>query len=935
MIYKKLASALACGVCIVAMATPANAQTRAYNIPGGSLKSALDAYGRQSGRPVIYRTDDVRSAHSRGVRGNLSSDEALKRLLDGSGFTYRIDSSGAVAIIAEAASTSSAAKNEDITVTGTRLKQAVNGFPLNSYSREKIETSGQPNLGAYLSTLNEVSVVTPSAGPFSSTNNNATVQLRGLPVGTTLTLLNGRRLQSFGSSSGALIFDINSIPFEAIERVDVVPVGSSAIYGGDALAGVVNIVLKRSIEGLSISGNYGFGAGTQDGSLSFATGHRFDRGSVLLVGSVGKTTPLTTTDRNFFRNADYRRFGGADARVDTCLPGTVSSASTSNLPGLSSTLAGIPDRATETKPAISDFAATAGSPNLCGGFGTGNGSSLINESKRYALHLAGEYEAADWLTIFGEGTYNREQIEILFYPITLRSVLVPATNAFNPFGVDVSVTTQLGVNNGYSGRTRTTDFKRFLVGGRGQLAKGWDYEVTAMTARDNSESQEHGELLDSTALTVALASSDPATALNLFTTGRAASDQVLRAIWGDIAARKGAGQHDQVNAFVRGAFGGLPAGQIQVVAGGEASRDIFKTSGTGYSYDTRRTSVAGFAEANIPLLAKSGGGKLVSLSLAGRWDSFSDFRDATTYQAGIEFEPAENLHLRLATSTSFKPPSLLDLNPSPATYTTELFGLHDPKRGNEPVIGGAVVFGPNPSLAPETGKASTFGIAWEPGMVPHLRLGATFWSVKINNLVTLLYPQTALDYEELFSSSVTRQPSVGGVPGKVTQVDLQYVNFGSIQATGIDFEASYVQRTSLGSFTIAGSATRTTKYDAILVPGAATENRLGVRTDDFWSPKWKARASVQLDSGQWQLGITGRYVGNYLDSSTSTLRLGNRWTYDISARVNIAKRAQLSASIVNVGNQLPQFSAASYSAYDATQGDWRGRYINLRLSTRW
>ena len=940
MTYKKLASALACGVCIVAMATPASAQTRTYNIPAGSLKSALDSYGRQSGRPVIYKADDMRSARTRGVRGSLSADNALKALLDDSGFTYRIDSSGAVAIIAVKTGITTAdaerevaAPDGDITVTGTRLKQAVNGFPLNSYSRAKIEASGQPNIGTFLSTLNEVSVVTPSAGAYSTTNGNTSVQLRGLPIGTTLTLINGRRVQSFGSSSGALIFDLNSIPFEAIERVDVVPVGSSAIYGGDALAGVVNIVLKRSMDGLSVSANHGFADGTSDSSLSFATGHTFDRGALLLVGSAGKTTPLTTSEREFFRNADYRRFGGPDARVLTCMPGTVNSASTSNLPGLGATLAGIPNIASGTKPSVSDFAATAGTPNRCGTFGNGYGASLVNESERYSLHLAGDYRVFDWLTVFGEATYNNEKIYEPQNPITLSNILVPATNAFNPFGVAVRVTTALGVENGYTGRTRSTEFMRFLAGARGNLAKDWDFEISFLTSRDDGRSENKDALVSSAARTAALASSDPATALNPFTSGRAASEGVLRAIWADSTARLGKGQHDEASAFVRGSLPALPAGRADLVVGAEASRDSWIVTGAG-TFDTRRNAKAVFAEANIPLLASHNGRKIVNLSLAGRWDSFSDFGQATTYQAGLEINLTEHLHFRGATASSFKPPSLLQLNPTPVTYTSEDFGLVDPRRGNAPIIGGTVPFGPNASLKPETGKATTFGIAWEPQFAPRLRLGATAWDVKIEDLVSLLFPQDALDNESLFSSLVTRGPTVGGVPGEVSQVSVQYVNFGSIRVSGLDLEASYALPTPIGNLSLSTSATRTTKYDTVLAPGIPVADRLSRRFPDFWAPKWKGNVSIGLDGGQWQLGMVGRYVGPYLDDGTSTRELGNRWTYDLSARLHLSQRVQLLATIVNVTNQLPEFAGTSGAFYDLTQGSWRGRYVNLRLSAR-
>lgn len=938
---RTLAAALATSTCVMALATPAAAQTREYNIPAGSLKSALDAYVRQSGRQVVYRADQVRSARSPGTRGQQSAEAALAAILVGSGFATRVDGN-LVAIVraggngpaAEAASSGDAVRpDQDIVVTGSRLTTGSAQFPVKAYSREEIDASGQTDIGSFLATLNEVSVTTPSAGPYAA-SISSTVQLRGLPVGTTLTLLNGRRLQSFGSASVTLVFDLNAIPFEAVERIDVLPVGSSAIYGGDALAGVVNVVLKRSIDGIALSMNHGFAKDTDETTASIAAGKSFSRGSLMFVGSASKTTPLYTSEREFFRDADYRRFGGVDARTLTCMPGTVSSTSSANLPGLNSTVAGIPTLPAGASPRISDFGSTAGQPNRCGQFGAAPGWSLINESKRYAAHVAGDFRLSDAITLFGEGTYSNERIHINVNPITLTNILVPASNAFNPFGVPVRVTTQLGVENGYLGRLRKSEFQRALLGARGSIADRWDFEATVMTSRDQSTSITEDNPNSTAARTAALASADPAEALNPFTTGRAASERVLRSIWSDVVSRKAKGSHDQANIFVRGSMKGLPAGRIGLVVGGEISHDSWISKSPGSNFDTRRDARAVFGEVSLPLLADRSGREILSASAAARWDSFSDYGDAATYQAGVQFSPVDGLSLRGAIATSFKPPSLLQLNSESETFTTEDFGLIDPRRGNAPVTGGTVQLGPPAALGAEKGRAAMLGAVWQPPAVPGLRLGGTAWRVKIRGLITLLFPQTILDNETLFPDLVTRGAGAGALPGPVSQVDLQYANFGLISVAGLDLDASYRFSTAIGDISLGASASRTTKYDTLLVPGAPMEDRLGVRAIDFWAPKWKGRANFSLRTGGWQFGVAGRYTGSYLDSATSNRSLGDRWLFDASARLEISPQASLNLSVVNIGNRLPEYSAASGRNFDITQGDWRGRYVNVRVSAR-
>lgn len=941
---RSLTAALATSTCIVALATPAAAQTREYNIPAGSLKSALDAYVRQSGRQIVYRADQVRSARSPGTRGQQSAEAALAAILSGSGFTTRIDGN-LIAIVrasgsvrADTANTEMSgraerSRDEEILVTGSRLKAASGQFPVQSYNREMIEESGQTDIGSYLGTLNEVSVSLPSAGPFAA-SATSTVQLRGLPVGTTLTLINGRRLQSFGSTSGNLVFDLNAIPFEAVERVDVLPVGSSAIYGGDALAGVVNVVLKRSMNSISLSANHGFADGTTDTTASVAAGRSFSRGSIMLVASANKATPLYTSEREFFRDADYRRFGGLDARVRTCMPGTVSSTTGANLPGLTATTAGIPTLANGATPRISDFTSTSGQPNLCGQFGEALGSSLINESERYSVHVSADYRLFDDVTLFGEGTYSHEYLNIATNPITLSNVLVPASNAFNPFGVAVRVTTQLGVENGYVNRPRKSDFGRFLAGVRGSITGDWEFETTLMTSRDESTTITEGNLTSAQARTAALASSDPATALNPFVTGRAASDAVIGSIWSDLVSRTGSGRHDQAAGFIRGTFEGLKAGRIGLVVGGEISRDSWVTALPGSNFDTRRHSESLYGEISIPLISDEVGRQILSTSGAVRWDSFSDYGDAATYQAGIQINPWNGLSLRGAIATSFKPPSLLQLNSQAQTYRTEDFGLTDPRRNNEAIVGGVVQLGPPASLDAEKGRAAMLGVLWQPPSVPRLRLGVTGWRVQINGLITLLYPQTALDNEDLFSRLVTRDPSAGGQPGIVREVDLEYVNFGRISVSGVDLDAFYKFSAPVGEITVGASASRTTKYETLLTPGALVEDRLSVRAIDFWAPRWKGRANIGLQTGRWQFGIVGRYIGSYLDSTTSSRSLGNRWMFDASSRLDISSHTSLLFTVTNIGNLLPEYSAASGRNYDITQGDWRGRYFNIRLTTR-
>jgi iron complex outermembrane receptor protein len=835
-----------------------------------------------------------------------------------------------------------------VEVTGSRLRRidAESALPVNVYTRADIERSGQPTLERFLSNLPEVSV-SPGEGAYASTTGQGTVQLRGLPLGSTLLLVNGRRVQAVGSST-ANMFNLSLIPLAAVERVDVLPVGSSAVYGGDALAGVVNIVLKKSIDGQTLDARLGTGRGFGDGSLSLGVGRSGEAGSFLLLGAYSKTTPLTMAERSFFTDADYRRFGGPDTRSRSCTPGTVASNTTANLPGLGASFAAIPQAAGERPLSVADFAATAGQERLCNSNASGRGQSLVHGTEAWALHAVAERHLGpglgQGLWAFGEFTHTRDRLHAEEAGLSLNNVLVPATNPYNPFGVPVRVTARLGLDNGAQFFSRSTDYTRALGGLRGTLGTRWDYELTYSVSRDSGDRIAGNALANAAARTAALAATNPALALNPFTTGRAASDEVLRGIWSD-SVRHNIGRKAQAGAFVRGSALELPAGPVEVIVGAEQARDLYSTAIPGdVAIAAERRSSAVFAELVAPLWRAGSGAKpwtVAALTLAGREDRYSDFGSAGTHQVGLELRPTASLLLRAATATSFKPPTLLQTHVDDAISSTEAAALVDPARGNAPIVGGQVLRTANRELAPEQGQAHTVGAVWEP--VAGSRLAVGVWRVRIDGLIAQLLPQVILNNEALFPGFVTRAPSTDGRPGVVTQVRYSFLNFGRLETGGLDLDLSHAVQSALGRWTFGASATRTNRYAVQLTPGAPEQDRLGRRYLDFWAPEWKARVSASLQRPGWSLGLSSRYLGAYSDTGSSARTLGDYWVHDLSAQLDLRRlglglgplrAATVSLSVANLADRQPQFVVAA-PYYDVTQADWRGRYASVRLALSW
>lgn len=959
--------------------------------PSLPLAESLRTIARQTGVSILFDPSVVSGRVSRAVSGRYTGAEAIARALVGTGLAADVMKDGSIVVrqlpadanapagakpphgarssnvgagepatpdvrlaqssvlsggFAPPAPQRSEPDPTKIEVTGSRLKriEAEGPVPVKVYGREDLVRSGQPTLERFLGTLNEASV-SPGEGAQSALIGQGSVQLRGLPLGSTLVLINGRRVQAVGSSS-ANFFNLNLIPMAAVDRIEVVPVGSSAVYGGDALAGVVNVILRKTLDGLFLDGRVGSGKGAGDGSLSFATGGSSADGAYLLLGSYGRTTPLMAAERAFFRDADYRSLGGPDARVRNCSPGSVSSGSSANLPGLNASSAGIPLPGSQAALTVADFVSTAGRPNLCGVAANGNGFALIHETEDSALHALGQRRISESWSVFGEATFNHNRLQSQENTLLLSNVLVGQNNPFNPFGASVRVTARLGTENGMTGIVRTTDFTRVVMGVQGELSSGWDVEAAVSTSIDNGTRVLPNDTVSSAARTVALGTSSTSAALNPFTTGRAASDDVLRGIWSD-TLRESTGRKDIATVFATGSPGKLFGAAVDLVAGAEAARDHYETSQAGplgFDISHSRSSSAVFGEVRAPLWRGEVAGErdwtVAALTIAGRRDSYSDFGGANTFQAGIEFRPVRTALLRAAVATSFKPPTLLQTGFDASTFTTELFALTDPARANAPIVGGEVVRAPNPDLRPEHGRALSVGGLWEP--VSGTRLGVSAWRVRIQDMIATLAPQAAVDYEALFPGFIVRGPGSGGAPGTVTRVLYSEVNFGKLDTAGVDLEVSTSGRTSFGNWKLAASATRTTRYDVVLAPGAPVEHRLGRRSSDFWSPKWKARVTTGFDLGAWSVAFASRHVGTYLDAGTSNRELGGRWVHDLSATLDLkrlgvglgARAASLTLGVLNVADRQPDLVGAQ-PYYDVTQADWRGRYGTARLSVNW
>lgn len=979
--FRKIAtSSCAAFILSAALANAQNAAPRTFEITPQNLSSALTEFARQSGTEILFAPEIVLDKTSPGVSGKLDPLSALTKLLGDNGLTFTRTPQGAILLkpaevagvkrqtiaLAEqiGSSTSeflahSAAPHdnrtdattriqlEEILVTGSRIEQKTTdgAQPVKVYKREDILQSGQTTIGSFLNTLPQVSTVSQQGNQLAYGGQQG-VQLRGLPEGTTLVLVNGRRIAPTSQSNSFV--NLNLIPTSAVERVEVIPVGSSAIYGSNALAGVVNLVLKKEMRGAELDTRLSHADGLTERSASFVWGGALGKGEILALGSYAKRDELLGMEREITSDRDFRRFGHVDRRATNCNPGNVYSADGANLPGLDAPSAAIPSNPTGLPLQPQQLLSGEDALNRCSDMSRG---SLITPNEEMGLHFAGSHPVWGGSEAFFELTMSRNDTASSDGRNAVRNVLIPAANPFNPFNADVRVDYEYPDEYATKGDTRF-DFVRPLVGLRGNMNHSWSYEVVAWMTRDWWESRLVNNSINAAAQAAALSSSDPATSLNFFTSGRPASSDVMRSMFFE-SWRKATARRHTVSAFVQGPIFQTDAGEVRLAVGAEASGENHErldirfvqpghASGARTESDVSRSERAAFAEARVPLIgAKEGAsGELLAVSLAARYDDDSAYGSDTTWQGGLELRPLPSLLLRAGYSTAFKAPSLSQTQPG--MTVAPLTHLTDPLRGGElPPDTSQYVFGPRP-LEAETGRSSNLGVVWRSANVYGLQFGINRWRIQIDNRIGIVELQTLIDHESLFPGAIVRGPAEGSLPGPIEHINWGYYNFGKYTVDGFDVDAAGSLPTRFGRFSVSAAFTRTLSYETALTPGVPAQDRLSTADREGWAPKWKGNIQFGWSRAQYGAALTGRYLGEYHDYAPSSRRLGDFWHVDVSAWAEFTApswasmlgQGRVRLSSTNLFDRAPDFSEYFFG-YDPTQADLRGRTWVADVSFRW
>ncbi|NVJ99430.1 MAG: TonB-dependent receptor [Alphaproteobacteria bacterium] len=854
---------------------------------------------------------------------------------------------------------------EEVTVVGSRIKRKdeVANSPVFTLSGDDLRATGLNSVGEILQELPGVGFSLNSNGSGGVSHGTSSINLRNLGANRSLVLVNGRRWVAGSGTRGFRDFvDMNTIPQSIVGRVEVLKDGATAIYGADAIAGVINIHTKN-MEGLEVSA-YGGSTSRGDGeSLSFEAtwGKTFERGSIMLSGMFTDTQEIYTEDREITReplnswsttnpNGRYSGtpLGGRVIRID----GTDGSS-------------------------IDDFRAYVDPDDRTNIY---DHTYVTGPLRRYAIWGQGDYQITDSIRFSGEILYNNRRSDQLFSPISTsirgsRGFEILADHPYNPFGEDLASNMTLDrmlVELGQRRNVQNVETWRFGAGFDGEFSNGWSWDVFYTYGKNdstfdslNQANMEH--------LRLGLGPNEDCAAvsdcvqINYF---GPLTDEMVDYIRYNPHDVHGTRQHD-LTANITGDLFDMPAGPVGFAAGFEYRResafdtpDVFARS-TPVLNNWRTTTSAPrdpstgsyslyefYTELNVPLLKDAPLAKSFDIDAAVRYSHYSTFGDTTNFKFGAGWRPVEDLLIRATFAEGFRAPSILET--IPANRATNLVANDPCSGGGEGLIGCAGVpatyeqagnavtatVSGNPDLQPETSRNYSAGAVFTPSGLPGFSLSVDWYRIKVSDTITSLGSQRILNLcantgEKC--SLITRDSS-----GEILNLLDGPVNLNTTTVEGWDMTARYAFETDMGDFTVLADASYLSEYTDELVndDGSITvqerEGTSNVLRESI--PQWRGRGSIQWTKDQWSASYSARLIGS-TDENPDDPLLGHIpaiWYHDVSVTYRLEDHdVDVTFGVENIFDKQPPVSLVNTNVnFDINTYNAKGAFGYLRVTAR-
>ena len=854
-------------------------------------------------------------------------------------------------------------KLEKIEVTGSHIPrpEIESALPVQVITREDIDRSGSTTVAEMMAKISaNVLGVNDRMSSFSIGGRPglSSINLRAIGGGSTLVLLNGRRVANYAFDGGAV--DVNSIPLSAVERVEILKDGASAIYGTDAIAGVVNFILRKDFTGVEATAYGGWtehGGGNQTQAVVTAGYGSLaeDRFNVFATVSYQKDSALAAAARPFSRTG-YIPDEGVENLSPNTFPANIFYFPTRGFYNPSYASGCAPPSSLPTT-----LSTRTGTWPACG-FDSAPLTNSIPPVERVGVYGRGAFQLnADHL-LFAEVGYMHNEMKSNLAPtpisfLTTSSgvpLLYPEGGAYYP--------TAFAAANGITGDLNllyrtiplgprvddvTTSAWRAVAGAEG-IVDGWTYGAALTYSRNDQNENFPSGWVSTQRIVDAMATG----LINPFGPSEPAGDALLAGtqISGD--AHTARGTAIQLEASGSKEVYALPAGPLAIAIGGEARRErldnqfaSFVTSGDVLAVASQPVSGSRnvwslFLEGVVPVV------KTVDAQLAVRYDHYSDFGGTTNPKVALRWQPLPTLLLRSSWGTGFRAPTLYDLY-TPQQATTDFLEHGDPVRC--PVTGSIRDCGPvfpalvggNPNLQPETSEQFNAGVVWEP--VKSLSLALDYWKINKNNYVGVLSAD-AIDANFAYyePTNIVRgpiDPAYPDLPGPIQTMLLLKQNLGHLRTSGIDVDVSWRGPvTPFGRLSFGLNGTYIIEWK-IQPEGLAYVSGVGgPPTIAGPIPRWRHYASLNWDYGPWGATLAQTYQSGYEDANVfdpgSPLLPRSVSSYDIwdlQGRYGGFKNATIVLGIKNLTDRAPPFTNAAPAGWDPFYADPRGRMFYARL----
>jgi iron complex outermembrane receptor protein len=824
------------------------------------------------------------------------------------------------------------AQDIKVNVTGSNIKRVDNetASPVDVITRQDIERTGAISIGEVLQFIPSAGFAIDDRVTNGFSSGTSSLNMRNLGFNSTLVLLNGRRLPTYPFANrlttGSQGFqDLNAIPVSAVERVEILKDGASAIYGADAVGGVVNIILRNTYQGIEAGASYGV-TQYEDGdtvqanaSLGFGDIAK-DRYNVFANLFYIKRDAMLTKDRDFANTEDLRGRGGTDFRSGFGYPGTV----VDTVTGTAQPYPNCPPENFQRNACRYNRAAFGG---------------VYPEIERFSINAKGEFAVTKDITLFAEGIYSHNDAYNIGFPAPstddpgIGSNILPVGHPNNPFPNEALVQHRYA-DVGNRDNDSNTKMWRGVFGAKGTY-RTWDWEAYGSWNEIKVKENQLNNVLAQTALDTINDGS-----YNFFNPfNNPATTERLRYN----GFRSGETKFQDYGVKASGEVWTLPAGPVLAAVGAQywnqeandtpdpriAAAEALGISASAAFGEQDLTAV--FGEIIVPVI------KGLEISGALRYDKYGKAGDfsKTSPKIGVRYQPMRNLLLRATYSEAFRAPSIYDT--TSATQSSFEFGLVDPTRcitGNEPDcnLDVRVTTTGNPNLGAEKSKIYNVGVVWEP--TPNSSLSVDYYEIKRKDEISLFATQTLIN---LFANNpaIVIRNAIGQID-EVLNVPIQAAK---TKTSGVDVEGRLrIPLERYGQVNLRGAVSYVDDYTFTTLGDSGGLEDLQFN-GTYNQPRWRGSWDLSWLYGAHEVSLNGYYMHHYdqLNATASGNDVSAIGIWNLFWKWNINRNLTLNASIQNLFNTDPSFSnetSASNAGYNPSLGDPRGRTYQVGVNYR-